>query len=139
MFATSRSASSRAVLRSVVPLSPDGVLRGLVISEETGSVHDERGRAIAKNGRAAEESFAVVHAIELLDHDFLLPNEFIYNQRRFALGQLDEHDLAGCSALRRRQADTLTKPDRRKKIVANSHHQPALRLQSHPLGKTRRT
>src|SRR5438477_7226768 len=81
MFATSRSASSRAVLRSVVPLSPDGVLRGLVISEETGSVHDERGRAIAKNGRAAEESFAVVHAIELLDHDFLLPNEFIYNQR----------------------------------------------------------
>src|ERR1700682_3340797 len=75
MLATSRSASRRAVLRSVVLPSPEGVLRGLVISEETGGVHDEGGRSIAKNGRTAEESFARVHAVELLDDDFLLADE----------------------------------------------------------------
>src|SRR6266700_2306019 len=96
MFATSRSASSRAVLIRVVPLSPAGVLRGLVISEKAGSVHDERGRSIAKNGRAAEKGLAAVNAVELLDDDFLLPSEFIHDQRRLALGKLDQHHLPGC-------------------------------------------
>src|SRR4051812_22205347 len=67
MLATSRSASRRAVLMSVVPLSPVGVLRGFVISKETGGVHDERGRAIAKNGRAAEKSFAAVAANDAVE------------------------------------------------------------------------
>src|SRR6266513_3465731 len=126
MFATSRSASSRAVLMSVVPLSPLGVLRGLVISKETGGVHNERGRAIAKNGRAAEKSFAAVHAVELFDDDFLLPDEFIHDERRPSLGELDEHDLARCRTFRRRQPDPLAQPDRGEQIVANRHHQPPL-------------
>jgi hypothetical protein len=50
-------------------------LRGVVISEETGGVNDESGRSVAKNGRAAEESFAAIHAVELLDDDFLLSDE----------------------------------------------------------------
>src|SRR6202162_5507016 len=81
MLAASRSASRRAVLRSVVVPSPAGVLRGLVISEETGGVNDESGRSIAKNGRPAEESFAGIHTVELLDDDFLLTNELVNDER----------------------------------------------------------
>src|ERR1700694_5315108 len=54
MFATSRSASRRAVLSDVVPVGPDGVSRGVVISEESGGVDDERGGAVAKDGGPAE-------------------------------------------------------------------------------------
>src|SRR5712675_3609190 len=108
MLATSRSASSRAVLRSVVVPSPAGVLRGLVISEETGGVNDESGRSIAKNGRTAEESFAGVHTIELLDDDFLLTNELVDDERCPPLRKLDEYDLATCRDGGRRQADALT-------------------------------
>src|SRR6266550_2427811 len=107
MFATSRSASRRAVLRSVVPLSPGGVLRGLVISEETGGVDDESGRPIAKNGRAAEKSSAAVHAVELLDDDFLLPDELVHDERGSPFGQLDEHHLTARRVRGVRQSNAL--------------------------------
>lgn len=77
IFATSRSASSRAVLSSAVLFSPAGVLRGFVISEKAGSVDDECGGTIAKYGRAAEKCFALLHAVELLDDDFLLADELV--------------------------------------------------------------
>src|SRR6266576_2362021 len=119
MFATSRSASSRAVLRSVL-LSPPGVLRGLVISEETGGVNDERGRSIAKNGRTAEESLAGVHTVELLDDDFLLTNELVDDECCPSLGELDEYDLATCCDCGCRQTDALTEPDSGEEIVPHS-------------------
>src|SRR5213592_3340805 len=115
MFATSRSASRRAVLISVV-LSLAGVLRGSVISKETGGVNDEGGRPITKNGRAAEESFASAHAVELLDDDFLLSNEFVDDQRGLALGQLDQHYLPACRSRRSRQSDALAQPDGGEKV-----------------------
>src|SRR5450759_4752267 len=133
MLATSRSASRRALLKSVVALSPDGVLRGLVISEETGGVHDESGRSIAKNGRAAEKSLAGVHAIELLDDDFLLADELVDDERCAPLGQLDEHDLTAGGAGGRRQADALTQPDGGEEIVADGDDLPSLRLEQHRL------
>src|SRR3954465_8840021 len=121
MFATSRSASRRAVLMSVV-LSTAGVLRGSVISKETGGVNDESGRSIAKNGRTAEESLTSAHAVKLLDDDFLLSNEFVHDQRRLALGQLDEHYLPARRSRGGWKAYTLAKPDGREQIVANRHH-----------------
>src|SRR5450759_965490 len=119
MLATSRSASRRALLRSAVAPSPAGVLRGLVISEEAGGVHDEGGRPIAKNGRAAEKSLAAGHAIELLDYDFLLADELVDDEGCPPLRQLDEHYLSAGGAGGRRQSDALTQPDGREEIVAN--------------------
>src|SRR5712671_4444299 len=127
MFATSRSASRRAVLSNVVPLSPAGVLRGLVISEETGGVHDESRRPIAENGRAAEKSPAAVRAIELLDDDFLLPNEFVHDERSFPLGELDQHHLAARCVRSRGQPYPFAQPDSREKIVTDGNDLPSLR------------
>src|SRR3954463_8499626 len=121
MFATSRSASRRAVLMSVV-LSTAGVLRGSVISKETGGVNDESGRSIAKNGRTAEESLTSAHAVKLLDDDFLLSNEFVHDQRRLAFGQLDQHDLSARGRRRRWEADAFTEPYSREKVVTDCHH-----------------
>src|SRR5207248_11474705 len=136
MFATSRSASSRAVLMSVVPLSPLGVLRGLVISKETGGVHNERGRAIAKNGRAAEKSFAAAYAVELFDDDFLLPDEFVHDERRPSLGQLDEHYLSARGARCRRKSDPLAQPDCGEKVVADRYDLATFRFEQHRLRET---
>src|ERR1700680_4648348 len=117
MFATSRSASRRARLRSVV--LPSGVLRGVVISEETGGVNDEGGRSVAKNGRTAEKSFAAIHAVKLLDDDFLLSDELVDDQRSLSLRQLDENDLSAARDFRWRKAHALTEPDGGEEIVAN--------------------
>src|SRR3954467_14328050 len=100
MLATSRSASRRAVLRSVVALSPDGVLRGLVISKKAGSVHDEGGRSITKNRRAAEESFAAADTVKLLHYDFLLSDELVDDEGRLPLGELYQHHLSARRGLR---------------------------------------
>ena len=100
------------MLSRVVLLSPAGVLRGLIMSEETGGVHDERRRSIAKNGRAAEESLAAVHAVELLDDDFLLTNELVDDERCAPFRELNEYYLPGSGAGRIRQPDALSKPDR---------------------------
>src|SRR5205814_5008053 len=124
MFATSRNASRRAVLRSVVPLSPAGVLRGFVISKKTRGVDDECGRSIAKNGRAAEERFAAVHTVELLDDDFLLANEFVDDECCLSLGQLDQHDLPARRTFGGRQTNALAQPDRREQVVADRDHLP---------------
>src|SRR6476620_5442656 len=94
MFATSRNASRRAVLISVVPACPDGVSRGSVMSKEGGSVDDECGSTVAEDGRAAEEGSAAVRTVELFHDDFLLADELVDDQRRPTLGQLDQHDLA---------------------------------------------
>src|SRR5437667_5428925 len=126
MFATSRSASRRAMLSRVVLLSPAGVLRGLIMSEKTGGVHNERRRSIAKNGRAAEESLAAVHAVELLDDDFLLTNELVDDERCAAFRELDKDYLAASGIGRIRQTDALSKPDRWKQIVANGDDLPSL-------------
>src|SRR5438552_9319120 len=136
MLATSRSASRRATLSRVVPLSPAGVLRGLIMSEETGGVHDKGRRAIAKNGRAAEKSLAAVHAVKLLDDDFLLPNKFVDDQRCSAFGELDQDYLAAHGTGRIRKPNALSKPDRRKKIVTNGHDRCSLRLEQHRLRAT---
>src|SRR4029077_18586689 len=138
MLATSRSASRRAVLRSVVLPSPAGVLRGLVISEETGGVNDESGRSIAKNGRSAEESLAGIHTVELLDDDFLLTDELVDDERCTPLRELDEYDLAACGDSGCRQADALTQPDGGKKIVPDGDDLPSLRLEQHWLREAER-
>src|SRR2546423_2008100 len=135
MFATSLSASSRAVLRWLL-LSPAGVLLGFVISEKTRGVHDERGRPIAKNGRAAEKSFAAADAVELFDDDFLLPDEFVHDERRPSLGQLDEHYLSARRARCRRKSDPLAQPDSREKVVADRYNLPAFRFEQHRLRET---
>src|SRR6185437_6865129 len=135
MLATSRSASSRAVLRSVVPLSPDGVLRGLVISEKAGSVHDKGGRAIPEDSRAAEKSLAVIYSVELLHHDFLLSHEFIDDQRGLALRELDENNLSAGRLLRWCEAYALAQPDRGEEIVTDRHDLFPLRLEEHRLGQ----
>ena len=53
MFATSRSASSRAPLRSELPLSVRAS-PGIVISEKDGGVYDECRSAVAEDGDSAE-------------------------------------------------------------------------------------
>src|SRR6266568_5902190 len=126
MLATSRSASRRAMLSRVVLLSPAGVLRGLIMSEETGGVHDERRRSIAKNGRATEEGLAAVHAVELLDDDLLLTNELVYDECCAPFRELDEDYLAASRVGRIRQPDALSKPDRWKQIVADGDDLPSL-------------
>src|SRR2546423_5324394 len=133
MLATSRKASSRAVLSNVVPLSPAGVLCGLVISQKTRGVHYERRRSIAKNGRTAEQVFAAVHAVELLDDDFLLSHEFIDDERCPALGELHEHHLSACCIGRSRQTDALTQPYCREEIVADRDDQSSLGFVEHRL------
>src|ERR1700682_4013195 len=132
MFATSRSASSRALLISVVPPSVDCASRRIVISEESGGVDYEGGSTIAKNGGTAKESSAAVHAVELLHDDFLLPDEFIDDERGAAVRKLDQDDLPAC-LVRRVETDSVAEPDRGKHVVADSDNFLSLDLLQHGL------
>src|SRR3954468_9781017 len=121
MFATSRSASRRAVLSSVVPPSADCASRGIVMSEKSRCVDDEGWSAIAKNCGAAEKCPASVHTVELFDDDFLLSDELVHNQGGAPIGQFDQYHLADC-LVGHRDADAVTQPDRLKDIVADGDY-----------------
>src|SRR3954471_15253004 len=86
MFATSRRASSCSAFRE--RMSSMGVPL-----KETAHVYDQRRGAIAQNRRPAEKREAVLHAVELLDDDLLLPDQRIHHQRRASLRHLDDDDL----------------------------------------------
>src|SRR3954451_324567 len=86
MFATSRRASSCSAFRE--RMSSMGVPL-----KETADIYDQRRSAIAQNGRPAEEREAVLHTVELLDDDLLLPDQRIHHQRRASLRHLDDDDL----------------------------------------------
>src|SRR3954469_34608 len=133
MFATSRSASSRAVLSSVVPPSADCASRGIVISEKSRCVDDEGRSTIAKNGGAAEECPASVHTVELFDDDFLLPDELVHDQGSATVGQFDQYHLADCFVAHW-DSNAVAEPDRLEEIVADGHHFLSLHFLQHRLG-----
>src|SRR5512133_306033 len=86
MFATSRRASSCSAFRE--RMSSMGVPL-----EKTAHVNDQRRGAVAQNRRPAEQREAVLHTVELLDDDLLLPDQRIHHQRRASLRHLDDDDL----------------------------------------------
>src|SRR4051812_39471482 len=135
MFATSRSASRRGPLRVLVVAGC--MLREVVISEKSGGVDDERGRAIAKDRCTAEQCFASRDAVELLDDDFLLAKKFVHDERRLLVGQLDEDNLP-CALVRRRESHAVAKPDRREDVIANCDDLLAFHFLQHRLGKRER-
>src|SRR6478735_6831332 len=86
MFATSRRASSCSAFRE--RMSSMGVPL-----KETAHVYDQRRGSVAENRRSAEQREAVLHTVELLDDDLLLPDERIHHERRAPLRHLDDDDL----------------------------------------------
>src|SRR3954471_3235711 len=86
MFATSRSASSCSAFRE--RMSSIGVPL-----KETAHVYDQRWCPIAEYRGPTKEREAVLHAVELLDDDLLLPDQRVDHERRAPLRHLDDDDL----------------------------------------------
>src|SRR5215210_942924 len=86
MFATSRRASSCSAFRE--RMSSMGVPL-----KETAHVYDQRWCPVAEYRGSAEQREPVLHAVELLDDDRLLPDQRVHHQRRAPLRHLDDDHL----------------------------------------------
>src|SRR5436190_9086658 len=86
MFATSRRASSCSAFRE--RMSSMGVPL-----KETAHVNDQRWGAVAENRGPAEERETILHTVELLDDDLLLPDQRIHHERGASLRHLDDDHL----------------------------------------------
>src|SRR5690348_15887772 len=87
MFATSRSASTWTgfrLFRSFIPAP----------LKETAHVEYERRHSVAEDRRPTEHGKTVLHRVERLDDDLLLPRQFVHDHPGAPVGHLQYDDLA---------------------------------------------
>src|SRR6476469_5766948 len=113
MFATSRNASSWFGFKDR--------MSSIISSEQTADVADERRSAVAENCCTAEQREPAAYAIELLDHDLLLPDQLVDDQPRPSLADLDHDHLLGL-LLRRREPHQLAHAEQGEHVVAQHQH-----------------
>src|SRR6476661_6728061 len=115
MFATSRRASSCSAFRE--RMSSMGVPL-----KETAHVYDQRRGTVAKDRRAAEQRVAVLHPVELLDDDLLLPDQRIHHERCASLRHLDDDDLFQATRRFTLVSQQLSHPNERQDFLADHQH-----------------
>src|SRR6476620_7820836 len=123
MFATSRRASSCSAFRE--RMSSMGVPL-----KETAHVYDQRRGTVAKDRRSAEQRVAVLHTVELLDDDLLLPDQRIHHERCASLRHLDDDDLFQATRRFTLVSQQLSHPNERQDFLADhQHYAPFQRVQ----------
>src|SRR5688572_33179972 len=110
MFAISRSASSSRTVN-------DRMSSIAAPLDETAYIDDQRRCSVAEDRRAAEQRQSVPYAVELLDHDLLLPGQLVDDESRAAVGDLEHDDLPPLVA-DRRHLQQAAEPDQRQDVIA---------------------